>query len=200
VGDQTRSARLSVPDLHSVFVGALSGAATPCGARASATSKPLDLTCGPPLPRHLRVYLFNATDHPSERKPGDYRIQMRLPGQRAGEQGRLEVPMGGLLLLAGYVNEFSVFVLWDASAHEQFPYSKGVQVGASTVHQAAITGLMEQERRIRSAGRQEVVVAARHDHLVAAIQRRDELTRQTLLRDSDEPQGSEGEGGGSRAP
>jgi len=131
VGDETRSARLSVPDLHTVFVGALSGAATARGVRASATSKPLDLTCEPPLPRHLRVYLFNATDHPSERKPGDYRIQLRLPGQRAGEQGsrgagRLEVPVGGLLLLAGYVSEFSVFVLWDASAQEQFRYSKGV--------------------------------------------------------------------------
>lgn len=188
MGDQTRNARLTVPQLHSTFTAALSAAVGTGGDPANAASKPLDLTCGPPLPRQLRVYLFNATDHPSERKPGDYRIQMRLPGQRAGERGRLDVPARGLLLLAGYVSEFKVFVLWDASAHEQFPFSKGVQVGASTVHQAAITGLMEQERRIRSAGRQEVVVAARHDHLVAAIQRRDELTRQTLLRDSSESQ------------
>jgi hypothetical protein len=186
VGDRTRSARLTVRELHDTFTAALSAAADTGANSANTASKPLDLTCGPPLPRHLRVYLFNATDHPSERKPGDYRIQMRLPGQRAGERGRLDVPARGLLLLAGYVNEFDVFVLWDASAHEQFPFSKGVQVGASTVHQAAITGLMEQERRIRSAGRQEVVVAARRDQLVAAIQRRDELTRQTLLQDSRE--------------
>lgn len=188
MGDVTRSARLTVPKLHSTFTAALSPAVAADGDRAETASKPLDLMCGPPLPRQLRVYLFNATDHPSERKPGDYRIQMRLPGQRAGQRGRLDVPAHGLLLLAGYVSEFKVFVLWDASAHEQFPFSKGVQVGASTVHQAAITGLMEQERTIRSAGRREVVVAARHDHLVAAIQRRDELTRQTLLRDSRESQ------------
>ena len=192
--------RLTVPQLHSTFTAALSAAVAAGSDGADPGSKPLDLICGPPLPRQLRVYLFNATDHPSERKPGDYRIQMRLPGQRAGERGRLVVPTSGLLLLAGFVSEFRVFVLWDASAHEEFPYSKGVQVGASTVHQAAITGLMEQQRNIRSAGRREVVVAARHDRLVAAIQRRDELTRQTLLRDSDEPQGSKREGGGRRAP
>ncbi|WP_299039882.1 hypothetical protein [uncultured Pseudokineococcus sp.] len=188
MGDRTRTALLTVPQLHSTFTDALASVLAAGGDPANTGSKPLDLTCGPPLPRQLRVYLFNATDHPSERKSGDYRIQMRLPGQRAGERGQLDVPAQGLLLLAGYVSEFNVFVLWDASAHEQFPFSKGVQVGASTVHQAAITGLMEQGRTIRSAGRQEVVVAARHDHLVAAIQRRDELTREILLRDSRESQ------------
>lgn len=174
-----------MPQLHSTFIAALSSSATDPDERVDMAKKPLDLVCGPPLPGRLRVYLFNATDHPSERKSGDYRIQMRLAGQRAGERGRLEVPARGLLLLAGYVHEFEVFVLWDAGAHEEFPFSKGVQVGASTVHQAASAGVVEQERHIRSAGRQEVVVAARHDHLVAAIQRREELTRQSLLQDYD---------------
>jgi hypothetical protein len=142
------------------------------------------------------VYLFNATDHPSERKSGDYRIQLRLPGQKAGDRGRLAVATGGLLVLAGYVTEFKVFVLWDAQAHEEFPYSKGVQVGASTVHQAAIRGLVEQERKIRSAGRTEVVLAARADHLLAAVQRREELTRLALLGDCEDPSGLWSEEGG----
>lgn len=185
--DRTRGARLDVPHLHAAFIDAL-GAAVLASEDLAGPGKPLDLACGPPLPRHIRLYLFNATDHPSERKPGDYRIQLRLPGQRKGERGRLEVPDGGLLLLAGYVSEFSVFVLWDARAHEEFPYSKGVQVGALTVHQAAIRGLTEQERNIRSVGRKEVVLAARADHLLTAIHRREELTRLSLLGDCDEPQ------------
>lgn len=175
--------RLDGVHLHAAFVDAL-GAAVLVNEDPSAR-KPLDLTCGSPLPRQVRAYLFNATDHPSERKSGDYRIQLRLPGQKAGDRGHLEVPSGGLLVLAGYVSEFEVFVLWDARAHEEFPYSKGVQVGASTVHQAAIRGLVEQERKIRSAGRTEVVLAARADHLLTAMQRREELTRLSLLEDGD---------------
>jgi len=184
---------LAAAQLHGAFVDALGPAVA---VREDLSHrKPFDLTCGPPLPRHLRVYLFNATDHPSERKSGDYRIQLRLPGQKAGDRGRLAVPTGGLLVLAGYVSEFKVFVLWDAQAHEEFPYSKGVQVGASTVHQAAIRGLVEQERRLRSAGRLEVVLAARADHLLAAVQRREELTRLGLLGHCEGPGGlGSGEG------
>lgn len=185
-----RSRRLSVTELHAAFVAALGGAAASAGA-AGAGGKPLDLECASPLPRQLRVYLFNATEHPSERRSGDYRIQLRLPGQRSGHRGSLETPTGGLLLLAGYVREFNVFVLWDARAHEDFPYSKGVQVGATTVHHAAIRGMMEQQRRIRSAGRDETVIASRFDHLVLAIQRREELTRLSVLGDSEGRQGAQ---------
>jgi hypothetical protein len=149
---------------------------------AVAARKPLDLHCRPPLPPRVRLYIFNCTDHPSERKAGDYRIQLRLPGQPRRARGQLSMEAGVLVLLAGYVAEFDVFVLWDAHAHQEFPYSKGIQVASRTVHEAAIRGQSEQRRGVRvSGGYPEQVLAVRTDQLVAGIRRREELTRESLL-------------------
>lgn len=89
---------------------------------------------------------------------------------------------GVLVLLGGYVADFDVFVFWDANAHQEFPYSKGIQVGAQTVHQAAIRGQSEQRRDVRGGGGYpESVLAVRTDHLPAGLRRREELTRRSLL-------------------
>ncbi|WP_207126853.1 hypothetical protein [Actinocatenispora comari] len=149
----------------------------------SVTTKPLDLLCRAPLPRKVRLYVFNCTDHPSERKAGDYRIQLRLPGQRRRQRACLALDPGVLVLLAGYVAEFDVFVFWDAIAHSEFPYSKGIQVSATTVHHAAIHGQGGQRREVRrSGGYPEQVLAVRADRLVTGLRRREELTRQSLLK------------------
>lgn len=145
--------------------------------------KPLDLLCRDPLPPRLRAYLFNCTDHPSERNAGDYRIQLRVPGQKRGQRGQFAHVAGVLLLVAGFVSEFDVFVLWDAHAHQNFPNSKGVQVASGTVHRAAIHGLAEQPREVRSAGYREQVIVARADRLVEGVRRRQDLTRESLLSD-----------------
>lgn len=144
-------------------------------------SKPLDVACRPPLPEQIRLYIFNCTDHPSERRAGDYRIQLRLPGQQRRQRGRLCQEAGWLVLLIGYVAEFDVFVLWDPHAHAEFPYSKGVQVAAATVHQAAILGHSLQRRDIRVRVYPEQVLAVRADRLVDGLRMRQELTQASLL-------------------
>lgn len=181
VGDWTPSEKQPLASLHRRFVDSLDGLVMTELTDETANMKPLDLECCSPLPRLLRLYVFNCTDHPSERKAGDYRIQLRLPGQRRRQRGRLELDGDHLILLAGYIAEFTVFVLWDANAHADFPYSKGVQVGASTVHEAAIRGMGEQQRGVRSAGYEERVLAVRADKLVDGIQRREKLTLMSLL-------------------
>jgi hypothetical protein len=171
-----------LPTLHRRFIEGLADTVITDPATISLATKPLDLRCRPPLPRNVRLYVFNCTDHPSERKAGDYRIQLRLPGQQRRERGRLDMQPGVLVLLAGYVAEFDVFVFWDANAHQEFPYSKGIQVGAHTVHEAAIRGLSEQRRDVRGGGGYaESVLAVRTDHLPGGLRRREELTRQSLL-------------------
>lgn len=183
VGEWRPSELLDVVSLHLRFREALGEAVQDIPVSEDLRRKPLDLDCDDPLPPRLRVYLFNCTDHPSERKAGDYRIQLRLAGQRARERGSLVHSAGALLLLVGFVSAFDVFVLWDAHAHQNFPFSKGIQVGASTVHQAAIHGLAEQQRDVRGAGYQEQVVAARADRLVQGVRRREDLSRNALLTD-----------------
>ncbi|WP_410666756.1 hypothetical protein [Amycolatopsis sp. cmx-4-68] len=149
-------------------------------------AKPLDLKCRSPLPPELRLYVFNCTDHPAERRAGDYRIQMRLAGQKKKERGHLEAMPGSMLILAGYVSEFDVFVLWDALLHREFPYSKGVQVAGSTVHQAAINGMAEQRRRVRGQNSEERLVAVRADRLVDGINFRERVSREKLMDDHDD--------------
>lgn len=182
VGEWAPSEKQPLSELYRRFIDGLGDAVTDQPRFDATMGKPLDLSCRPPLPRGVRLYVFNCTDHPSERKAGDYRIQLRLPGQQKRERGCLALEPRFLVVLAGYVVEFDVFVLWDANAHSEFPYSKGVQVSAGTVHRAAIYGQSEQSRDVRRAGGYaERVLAVRADHLLAGLQRRQELTRLSLL-------------------
>jgi hypothetical protein len=167
--------------LHERFVAALGDHVLVTPTVDSLRQKPIEIECRPPLPTKVRLYVFNCTDHPSERKAGDYRIQLRLPGQQKRQRGQLAMDGGSLVLLAGYVADFDVFVLWDARAHASFPYSKGIQVGASTVHQAAINGHCSQQRGLRSRSYLEQVLAVRTDRLVEGLRLREELTRSSLL-------------------
>jgi restriction-modification system family protein len=168
-------------ELHRRFVEALDAAVRCAPTPDRFRRKPLDLQCCDPLPPHLRVYLFNCTDHPAERDPGGYRIQLHVPGQQKRQRGNFAHATGVLLLVVGFVAEFDVFVLWDVHAHPNFPNSKGVQVASGTVHGAAIHGLAEQQRELRSAGYREQVIAARADRLVEGVHRRQELTHESLL-------------------
>ncbi len=177
----TPSERQPLSVLHDRFLAGLGDLVVTAPSSLALTRKPLEVVCRPPLPERLRLYMFNCTDHPSERKAGDYRIQLRLPGQQRRQRGELHLDADSLVLLAGYVAEFDVFVLWDANAHAEFPYSKGIQVGAPTVHQAAIQGHSEQRRDVRGSGYSERVLAIRADRLVDGLRRREELTRISLL-------------------
>lgn len=180
----TPSERQPLYLLHHRFLSGLGDGVVTAPRGEDLARKPLEITCRPPLPHRLRLYVFNCTDHPSERKAGDYRIQLRLPGQQRRQRGELKLDADSLVLLVGYVVEFDVFVFWDVHAHAEFPYSKGIQVGALTVHHAAIYGYEEQRRDVRGNGYVERVLAVRADHLVDGVQQREHLTRQSLL-DSD---------------
>ncbi len=172
---------LDAAELHRRFVQALGDAVLQVPDAPDLRRKPLDLRGRHQLPPHLRAYLFNCTDHPSERDAGGYRIQLHVPGQKKRERGEFAHVAGVLVLVVGFVSAFDVFVLWDAYAHRNFPNSKGVQVASSTVHGAAIHGLAEQPRDVRSAGYREQVIAARADKLVEGVRRRQELTHESLL-------------------
>jgi hypothetical protein len=177
----TPSERQSLASLHDRFLAGLMDRVAARPPAHAFTGKPLDVACRPPLPELVRLYIFNCTDHPSERRAGDYRIQLRLPGQQRRQRGHLRLEPGWLVLLAGYVAEFDVFVFWDPHAHAEFPYSKGVQVAAATVHEAAIRGHGRQRRDVRGNGYPEQVLAVRADRLIDGVRMRQELTQASLL-------------------
>lgn len=177
------SVRLSSPELYERFVSSLGPELVSCPLSTPKSLKPFELACESPLPPVIRVYLFNCTEHPSERRQGDYRIQLKLPGQRKRERGSLALDPGVFVLLAGYAADFDIFILWDANVHSDFAHSKGVQVRGGTIHRAAIRGTETQRRRVRpgSGSYIEQIVAARPDRLVEGILQRRRLTQESLL-------------------
>ncbi len=141
--------------------------------------KPLNLVLERPLPVRSRWYVYTATDPLGERSVGDFKVQLIVPGFGPGSRGFFDFADTDAVFLAGYVPAFDVFVLWDAGLHDDFPYSKNVQVHASTVHDAALHRQAHQLRIIRGHGR-EIIVACQAKHLVPGIQTRLVLTAERL--------------------
>jgi hypothetical protein len=111
--------RLDVDGIQNVFLEAL-------GARvishSSATVKPLDLELASPLPRRIRVYLYNATHPPGGRTLGEHKIQLIVPGQGRGQRGNFEVTADRMIVLAGLEVELGVFILWDAGMYKMYVF------------------------------------------------------------------------------
>jgi len=172
--------------LHRQVLLALGSAVIHAPEGRALKTKPLVTELRPPMSSPAAFFVYLATDHPSERSVGDYRIQVILPGHRMARRAHFESPAGAMPYLVGYVPDFEVFVLWDYGVHDAgdgVPYSKGVQVHAGTIYEAAAVGSSRQERRLRtSAGTAtETVIAVRASHLGAALIERDELTVRRLV-------------------
>lgn len=148
--------------------------------------KPILLRLRPPLPLRLRVYLFRATQHASERKAGTFRIQLTVGQPVAGSQPRrfkFDRSDNVRCLLAGYHSELRTFILWDADMQdigEGYPYSKGVQAPPSVVFSAVARGMAEEDRQLRGPNRVETIIAARPDCLAEAISRRVALSVRSI--------------------
>lgn len=152
--------------------------------QSALAEKPFELRCHAPLPRLLRAYVWEATNPKGERAAGDFKIQLTLRGPRTA-RSHFDFSGGAWPLLLGWVSEHQTWVLWDAGCHDGFTYSSNVQVHAETIYGAAIRGIAEQARHLRrSGGHREVVIAARSDCLVEAIQLRVQRTTERLLEES----------------
>ncbi len=139
---------LSKSELHERFVTAIGR-----GAVVSATTDAADelvVELRPPLPRRVRVYIYNATDAQGPDRT-EYRIQLILAGHAKGQRANFDRSEVELVLLCGYVPEQDVFVFWDASLHVDFAYSKNLQVRPENVAGAAVADVtVRQERSLRS--------------------------------------------------
>lgn len=142
--------------------------------------RPLDIDLRPPLPTKIRLYAYRATSPAGGRPVAEYKIQLIVPGQRLGEKSTFDDAPGRILVLAGFVEEYDVVVLWDAGLYGEFTYNRNVQVRASTVYQAFAGKIAEQRRKL-SRG-EETVVACERSRLREGLRRRQELTLERLLR------------------
>ena len=169
--------RLLAGELHRTFLASLGRSVI---WHSELDEKPLEIDLEPPLPSHLRAYLFNATRPPGGRALGEHKVQLIAPGQRRGTRGVLDFSNGRIVLLVGYQTEDEVFILWDAYLHSSFAWSANLQVKGETITAALGDTIATQQRRIRRHG-VEVVLACRPQHLGLAITERVSLTRRRLV-------------------
>lgn len=143
------------------------------------SSAPLLVDLKSPFELKLRVYLFNCTNPPGGRGLDEYKIQIILPGQPRGKRGSLDYSDGRLPILAAYVNEGrnGVFVLWDADKHDDFAYSANMQVKSE-----AIIGALSSKVSKTKRNNNEIIVAARPEHLYDAIKCRIDIMKEDILR------------------
>ncbi len=179
----TATPKLRKSRLNQLFIDGLGEAVLKTGNLEDA---PLLLDLKEPYPLKLRVYLYNCTNPPGGRAPDEYKIQVILPGQQRGKRASLDYSSGRMPLLAAYVCfgdvlEDGVFVLWDAMKHEDFSYSANVQVKSETIINALCTSVASSMR-----GNNEMVLAARPQHLLEAIKLRMKIMRLNIKEASDE--------------
>ncbi len=173
--------RVSQEELHLTFLSALDSRVR---SFRETNRKPLEADLVSPLPRLIRLYIFNATGPPGGRPLGEHKIQLMVPGQRRGARGNFDYGGGRTVLLAGYSVEEDVFVLWDAGLYCNFAWSRNVQVKTETLIKATSGMIAEQTRWLRPGGGStvaETVLACAPERLGDALVRRVEITRNRLM-------------------
>ena len=141
--------RLTKAELHDRFVAAVGPGAVVLADTDAAGELVVELHS--PLPRRVRVYIYNATDAQGPLRTLEHRIQLILTGQSKAERANFDRSGVDLVLLCGYAPEHDTFVFWDASLHLDFPHSKNLQVRSENVVDAASAGVtVRQERHLRS--------------------------------------------------
>lgn len=169
------SKRLKKAELSKLF---LDGLDENVASHSDVNEYPLIVTLCAPLSLKLRVYLFNCTNPPGGRAVDEYKIQILFPGQKRGERGKVDYSGGCLPLLSAYVPEGKngVFIFWDADMHEDFSYSANMQVKSDVIIQALCTDVAEITRK-----NDEIILAARPEHVYEAILRRLQIRRTNII-------------------
>lgn len=171
-----RSTRLSQDELHQEFLSTLGDDVIH---HTPVKKKPLQADLRPPLPQHVRVYMYNVTSPPGGRPTGEHKAQLIVPGQKRGERASFDHSNGHMVLLIGFSAASEVFILWDAGLHRNFAYSKNVQVKGRKVYEAIAGKIGTQERHLRTGT--EVAITSNRENLREAILLRQEMTIERLV-------------------
>lgn len=166
---------LGTPALHAAFLRPFGRDAT---AMSAQSQKPLLVDLRLPLPPRLRVYMYNlvAGTGTSNARNDEYKVVLRLRGQRVGDYESFDHSDGRVVLLIAYRDDLDVFILWDASLHPRFTNGSNIQVHSGTVLKAAALGFAEQKRRLVTIRSVETVLACQSRTLAHSVVRRVALT------------------------
>lgn len=178
-----KSRKLGKLKLNQLFVDSLGDAVFQTG---DLNDKPFLLDLRKPYPLKLRVYLYNCTNPPGGRALNEYKMQVIVPNQKRGTRGSFDYSAGRLAVLAAYTRfseniQDGVFIIWDATKHKDFSYSANFQVKAETIIEALCTPVS-----IGIRNNNEIVLAARPQHLLSAIEMRIDIMSREIQEASHE--------------
>ncbi|WP_152185682.1 hypothetical protein [Segeticoccus rhizosphaerae] len=178
--------RLTRGYLHRVLLRALGPAVERLPSDEDLDCQALVVDLAPPLPPRLRFYVYEATQHASERQRGTFKVQLTKGVAGPCTSGRrLHFDRAGNIrpILTGYHPDWHLFILWDADLHDLgggFAYSKNVQAPPDVVWGAIAHGLAHGDRRLKNPAVTETIVAARPRRLAEALGLRIRLSNRTL--------------------
>lgn len=87
----------------------------------------------------LAIYLFPNTNPPGGRGPGEYKFNLKVPGQKQGERSDFDYSLG-IPILISYTKSYDVYIIYDARMHSNFLWSSNVQSKQQLIFQACIEG------------------------------------------------------------
>lgn len=160
---------LSFKYLHELFLAKLGNKVSNS---SDTDSKPLFIELRKPWLIKIRLYLFNCCNPPGGRPSDEYKINLNI-GQEYGEKAIFDYSEGCFPIIAGYVQQFDVFVFWDATKHHRCSFNKNLQVKVSTLLNAIANPLATQERRTRQGI--ETIIACRGEFITEALLKRIDL-------------------------
>lgn len=128
--------------------------------------RPLLVDIVEPVRTRIVVYLFPATNPPGGRKPDEYKFNLAVPNQERGQKGNFDED-AGIIILASYVEDLDVFVLYDPDKHKNFAYNANVQCKSTLLY-----GALDNKVSFSTKNNGEVLIAARPAYLLDAIRHR----------------------------
>jgi hypothetical protein len=128
--------------------------------------KPMEVDFNPQFfPEKIRLYLYTISHPPGGRGYGDndveFKITIKLPEHEPNGNTKANFDDSGerTPILAGFEEDYFVFVLWDAMGYRDISYNRNIQVKGSTIIEATARGISYQFRRLRKTGRKETILA-----------------------------------------
>src|SRR5574344_250863 len=150
-------------DIHEIFINALGSYVK---SHSNVGERPLIIDLLEPLPITIVVYLFQATNPPGGRTFHEYKINLNVPDQIRGKKGNFDESKG-IVILASYISDLDIFVLYDAYKHKQFAYNANVQCKDKLIYEACQKNIA---KSVKNNG--ELLIACRSKYLVNALKER----------------------------
>lgn len=127
-----------------------------------------------------KAYIYNCTNPPGGRQLDEFKIQLKIPGQREGDRGVLDESDGTIILLVGFANydteDTGVWIFWETKRHMSFAFNANLQVKMGMI----IESITKKYYHIKKRGNGETIVISDRKHVPQALDLRDKVDLELL--------------------